>query len=219
VDRSKDQSYVLHMLGQEQLARALFPVGVQSKAETRAHAERMGLPVAGKPDSQEVCFVPGADHGAFLKSNAPHLIRPGGRIVDPEGRELAEHDGTFRFTVGQRRGLGISTGERTYVLEIDPVANRVMVGSGELLARRGLVAERVSWIAGAPPEDGPFEAEVRVRYNGGEAPAVVEASGDPGRVVVEFRQPQRAIAAGQSVVFYRGEELLGGGRIREALSR
>jgi tRNA-specific 2-thiouridylase len=216
-DRSKDQSYVLHMLGQEQLARALFPVGGQSKAETRVHAERMGLPVANKPDSQEVCFVPGADHGAFLEQHAPQLVRPGGRVVDPEGRTLAQHDGTFRFTVGQRRGLGVSTGERNYVLEVDAAGNRVVVGPAELLSRRGLVAEQVSWIAGRAPERWPFEAEVRTRYKGEDVPAVVEVSSAQDTARVEFRTPQRGIAPGQSVVFYRGDELLGGGRIREAL--
>ncbi len=125
MDRSKDQSYVLHVLGQEQLARSLFPVGGQTKAETRAHAERLGLPVAGKPDSQEVCFVPGADHGAFLERHAPDLVHAG-QVVDPAGRALAQHDGTFRFTVGQRRGLGVSTGERLYVVDVDPGANRVV---------------------------------------------------------------------------------------------
>jgi tRNA-uridine 2-sulfurtransferase len=218
-DVSKDQSYVLHMLGQEQLARAMFPVGGQSKAETREHARRMGLPVAGKPDSQEVCFVPGADHGAFLAAHAPDMVRTGGRIEDEAGRVLGAHDGTFRFTIGQRRGLGVSTGERRYVLELDPAANRVVVGPGELLARPALTAERVSWVAGEPPEGGrPFEAQVRIRYNGDEVPAVVDPSRGPDAVVVEFRIPQRAIAPGQSIVFYLGEELLGGGRIREALA-
>jgi tRNA-uridine 2-sulfurtransferase len=214
LDRSKDQSYVLHMLGQRQLARALFPVGGQTKVETRAHAERMGLPVAGKPDSQEVCFVPGADHAAFLERHAVDLVQPG-EVVDQSGRVLGEHRGAFRFTVGQRRGLGVSTGERAYVVDIDAERRRVMVGPGELLARRGLVAERVSWVAGRPPTDVPFEADVRVRYRGDDVPAVIDMRGDVAHV--EFRAPQRAIAPGQSVVFYRGDELLGGGRIREAV--
>jgi tRNA-specific 2-thiouridylase len=211
-DRSKDQSYVLHMLGQEQLRRALFPVGDRPKSETRAVAERLGLPVAGKPDSQEVCFVPGADHGNFLEQHAPDLLRPG-EVVSVDGTVLAQHDGTFRFTIGQRRGLGVSTGARTYVVDVDARSNRVVVGPDELLARRGLLAERVSWVAGAPPSGGPFEAEVRVRYRGDDVPAVVEPSADGTGARVEFRRPERAIAPGQSVVFYRGDELLGGGRI------
>jgi tRNA-uridine 2-sulfurtransferase len=215
VDRTKDQAYVLHVLGQEQLARSLFPVGGQTKAETRAHAERLGLPVAGKPDSQEVCFVPGADHARFLEEHAPDLVRPG-EVVDDSGRVLAGHDGTFRFTVGQRRGLGLSTGEALFVLDVDAEARRVMVGPGELLARRGLRADRVTWVAGEPPAGGPFEVEVRIRYRGDDVLAVVEPSGD-SEAMVEFRTPQRGVAPGQSVVFSSGDEVLGGGRILEAL--
>ena len=211
-DRGKDQSYVLHMLGQSQLARSLFPVGEQTKAETRAHAARFGLPVAGKPDSQEVCFVPGADHGAFLAEHAPDLVRQGA-ITDPSGGTLGEHDGTFRFTLGQRRGLGVSTGERNYVVGLDPVANRVVVGPQELLSRRGLTAERVSWVA-RPPES-PFEGEVRIRYRGEDVPAVIEPA--EGGARVEFRTPQHAVTPGQSVAFYAGDELLGGGTIASAV--
>jgi tRNA-uridine 2-sulfurtransferase len=216
LDRSKDQSYVLHVLGQRQLARSLFPVGGQTKSETRAHARRLGLSVAGKPDSQEVCFVPGADHGAFLARHAPDLVRSG-EVVDAGGRVMGRHDGTFRYTIGQRRGLGVSTGDRAYVVDMDPVSNRVVVGSGALLSRRGLVADRVSWVAGGPPAEGPFQGDVRIRYRGEDVAAVIEpsASGDEARV--EFRAPQPAVAPGQSVVFYRGDEVLGGGRIREAL--
>jgi len=215
LDRSKDQSYVLHMLGQEQLGRSLFPVGAQSKDETRAHAERLGLPVAAKPDSQDVCFVPRADHGTFLADRAPDLVRRG-EVVDQSGRVIGKHDGTFRFTVGQRRGVGVSTGDRSYVLEVDRERNRVVVGPGELLARRGLVAREVSWVAGEPPACGPFEADVRIRYRGEDIPSVIEPRGEEVRV--EFRTPERAIAPGQSVVFYRGDEVLGGGRIRESIA-
>jgi tRNA-uridine 2-sulfurtransferase len=213
-DRGKDQSYLLHMLGQEQLSRSLFPVGEQRKAETRAHASRLGLPVADKPDSQEVCFVPGADHAAFLAEHAPDLVKAG-EVVDPSGRVLATHQGTFRFTIGQRRGLGVSVGEPRYVLDLDREANRVVVGPGELLARRGLIADRVHWVAGRPPAECPFEAEVRIRYRGEDVAAVVKPNGDEVRV--EFRTPQRAVAPGQSAVFYRGDEVLGGARIVEAL--
>jgi tRNA-uridine 2-sulfurtransferase len=215
LDPSKDQSYVLHTLGQRELSRSLFPVGGQTKAETRAHAERVGLPVAGKPDSQEVCFVPGADHAAFLAHHAPDLSRPG-QVVDPAGRTLAEHEGTYRFTIGQRRGLGVSTGERLYVVDVDAGTDRVVVGPEELLARRGLVADRVHWVAGTPPAGGPFEGTVRIRYRGEDAPAVIEPNG-PDRATVEFRAPQRSVAPGQSAAFYSGDELLGGGRIIEAL--
>lgn len=185
-----------------------------SKTETRRHAERLGLPVASKPDSQELCFAPSGDAGAFLRSVAPGLLREGD-VVDPDGRVLARHRGAAAFTVGQRRGLGVSGHEPSYVLEVDAAANRVVVGPGELLARRGLVADRVTWVAGEPPSDGPFEAEVRIRYRGEDVPSVIECEGD--RIRVELRSPQRGVAPGQSVVVYRGEELLGGGRILESL--
>ncbi|MFL5767552.1 MAG: tRNA 2-thiouridine(34) synthase MnmA, partial [Actinomycetota bacterium] len=136
-DRNKDQSYVLHMLGQRELSRSIFPLGEMPKGETRAEAERLGLPVASKPDSQEVCFVPGADHAAFIEERRPELARAG-EFVDPAGRTIGAHQGSFRYTIGQRRGLGISTGSREYVVDIDPTANRVVVGPQELLGRRGL---------------------------------------------------------------------------------
>jgi tRNA-specific 2-thiouridylase len=213
LDANKDQSYMLHTLGQRELGRSLFPVGGMPKAETRRHAERLGLPVADKPDSQEVCFVPGADHAAFLEQHAPDLARDG-EIVDPDGHVLGHHGGAFRFTIGQRRGLGVSTAQRTYVLDVDAATQRVVVGPGELLARRGLEADRVHWVAGRPPAEGPFEAEVRLRYRGGDVRAVLHPDGH--RLRVEFRSPQRGVAPGQSVVVYRGPELLGGARITAA---
>ena len=213
-DRSKDQSYMLHMLGQRALARSMFPVGEIPKTETRALAERFGLPVATKPDSQELCFAPSGDAGAYARANLPHLVRDG-EIVDPSGAPIGRHGGAFGFTIGQRRGTGVATGERRYVVEVDPKANRVVVGPGELLDSTGLVADRFSWTAGEPPGGGPFEAEVRIRYQGDDIPCAVEALGD-AEVRVEFRSPQRAVAPGQSAVLYRGDELLGGGRIVEA---
>jgi tRNA-specific 2-thiouridylase len=213
-DRSKDQSYMLHMLGQRELSRSLFPVGAMEKTETRSHAARFGLPVAAKPDSQELCFAPSGDAGAHLLSVAPHLMREG-EVVDPDGRVLARHGGAAAYTIGQRRGLGVSRPEPSYVLDVDAAANRVVVGPGELLARRGLVADGVSWIGGGPPSDGPFEAEVRIRYRGEDVPAVIEPTGEGFRA--EFRTSQRAVAPGQSAVIYRGDELLGGGRIVESV--
>ncbi|HZD17833.1 MAG TPA: tRNA 2-thiouridine(34) synthase MnmA [Actinomycetota bacterium] len=213
-DRAKDQSYMLHMLGQRQLERSRFPVGALHKTETRRLASVFGLPVASKPDSQELCFAPSGDAGGFLRSVAPELMREG-EVVDVDGRVLAHHGGVPAYTVGQRRGLGVSGHRPVYVLEVDAEANRVVVGPGELLARRGLVADRVTWVCGHPPEDGSFEAEVRIRYRGEDVPAAVEATGE--RIRVGFREPQRGVAPGQSVVIYRGEELLGGGRILEPL--
>jgi tRNA-specific 2-thiouridylase len=215
LDPRKDQSYMLHVLGQAQLARSMFPVGEQTKTQTRAHAVRLGLQVAQKPDSQEVCFVPGADHAAYLAEHAPDLVRAGSVVDATSGADLGEHRGTFRYTIGQRRGLGVSTGERSYVVDIDREAERVLVGPAELLARRGLIADGVTWVAGPPP-DAPIEATVRIRYRGEDAPGVVTPIGR-GSVQVEFRTPQHAVAPGQSVVFYAGDEVLGGGRIVEAL--
>jgi len=201
---------MLHMLGQDALSRSVFPVGAMTKAETRRHAERLGDLLARKPDSQEVCFVPGGDHAAFLEERAPGLVREG-EIVDADGTVLGAHAGAFRFTIGQRKGLGVSTRERTYVVDVDAATNRVVVGPGELLARRSLEADRAHWVAGRAPSDGPFEAEVRLRYRRDDVPSIVRSEGDLLRV--EFRTPQRGVAPGQSVVVYRGDEMLGGGRI------
>jgi tRNA-specific 2-thiouridylase len=213
-DASKDQSYMLHMLGQQQLARSLFPVGGMTKGETRAAALRFGLPVATKPDSQELCFAPSGDAGGFVRAAAPGLVRAGGEIVDPDGEVLAEHDGTFAFTVGQRRGLGVAGGAPVYVLEVDAGANRVVVGPAALLRKRRAVVDRARWVAGEPPV-GPFEAQVRIRYRGGDVDAVITPDGAE-RFDVEFRSPQAAVAPGQSAVVYRGDEALGGGRILAA---
>ncbi|MGH2711065.1 MAG: tRNA 2-thiouridine(34) synthase MnmA [Actinomycetota bacterium] len=213
LDPSKDQSYVLAGLTQAQLARSIFPVGGQTKAETRAHAVRFGLPVADKPDSQDLCFAPAGDAGAFVEARAPHLIREG-ELVDSDGRVVGSHEGTHRFTIGQRRGLGVSTGERTYVLEVDAPANRVVVGPAALLTRPGLIAGAVNWIPERP--DGPFEARVKIRYRGEEVEAVVEPAG-AGGARVEFRSPQPAVTPGQAVVFYAGDQVVGGGTIERAL--
>jgi tRNA-specific 2-thiouridylase len=215
VDRAKDQSYMLHMLDQRALARSLFPVGDLEKAETRALAVRFGLAVATKPDSQELCFAPAGDAGAYARASLPHLVREG-EVVDETGEVIGSHPGTFAFTVGQRRGTGVATGDRRYVLHLDSSSNRVVVGPGTLLERRGLLADDASWIAGEPPSDGPFEAEVRLRSRGDDVPCVVEPDG-ADRFRVEFRTPQRSVAPGQRAVLYRGDEVLGGGRIVEAV--
>jgi tRNA-specific 2-thiouridylase len=215
LDPAKDQSYMLHMLGQRALARSLFPVGEIPKTETRALAARFGLPVATKPDSQELCFAPSGDAGAYARANLPHLVREGD-VVDPAGAVIGSHEGAFGFTIGQRRGTGIATGDRRYVVDVEPHANRVVLGPVELLDRRGLVADCFSWIAGGPPAGGLFEAEVRIRYRGDDVPCAVEPLGDD-RVHIEFGSPHRAVAPGQSAVLYRGDEVLGGGRIVEAI--
>jgi tRNA-uridine 2-sulfurtransferase len=214
-DPAKDQAYMLHMLGQHQLARSRFPVGGMAKAETRAHAERLGLPVASKPDSQELCFAPAGDAGAFVRAQVPELVRTGGEVLDASGRVIGAHDGTFAFTVGQRRGLGVALGEPAYVLQIDAPANRVVVGPQELLSRRGLMADRASWVAGSPPSRAPFEAQVRIRYRSESVPALVEPTAEG--FTARFAAPQAAVAPGQSAVVYTGDKLLGGGRIVRTL--
>ena len=205
---------MLHMLGQRQLARCCS----RSEACRRLRRERLrsgsGLPVASKPDSQELCFAPSGGPGNVRAKQAPVLVHAGGRVVDTDGTELAEHDGTFAFTVGQRRGLGVALGEPAYVVDIDARENRVVVGPQELLARRGLVADRLSWVAGDAPAPDLFEAQIQIRYRGDGVPAIVSPQGD--RIIVTFETPQRAVAPGQSAVVYRDDELLGGGRIVES---
>jgi tRNA-specific 2-thiouridylase len=210
-DPTKDQSYMLHMLGQAELTRSRFPLGGIDKGRTRAVAAELGLPVASKPDSQELCFVPPGEAHRFAQARAPELLRSG-ELVDHDGRVVGTHRGTFAFTVGQRRGLGVALGEPAYVTEIDAPAGRVVVGPRELLMRSRLMVDRASWVGGPPPADGPFEAEVRTRYRDVGAPAVVRPEG-PDRFQVEFRTPQRAVAPGQSAVVDLGDEVLGGGRI------
>ena len=210
LDATKDQSYMLAGIGQRALARSRFPVGGLPKSATRAHAARLGLPVATKPDSQEICFVADGDHATFLAGLAPELLRDG-EVVDVAGRTLARHGGLAGFTVGQRRGLGVSTPAPSYVLELDAERNRVVVGPGELLARAHVEADRVRWVADAPPAQGPFEADVQLRYRGEPVPAVIEARGDG--LAVDLRRAQRGVAPGQVLAVYRGDELLGGARI------
>ena len=209
-DRARDQSYFLFPLTQEQLAGAMFPVGALSKAEVRAHARRLGLPVAAKPDSREICFVPDGDYAAFVERRAPAPPQPG-LIVDGEGRVLGRHGGTHRFTVGQRRGLGLATGTPLYVLAIDPRAARVTVGPREALDRSSLTASRVNWIAGEPPA-GPCRVTAQIRYRHREAAATLTPLG-ADRAALVFDEPQAAVTPGQAVVFYDGDTVLGGGWI------
>jgi tRNA-uridine 2-sulfurtransferase len=212
-DRAKDQSYVLSTLSQDALSFARFPVGVRTKAETRALARALQLRTAGKPDSYEICFVPDGDAAGFVERAGRAPARPG-EIVDPEGSIVGEHAGMHRYTVGQRRGLGLATHDKRYVLELDPARNRVVVGPGELLARGGLEAERVSWIAGQP-EPGT-ELTVQIRAHGAETAARIESLAADA-VTVRFAEPQRSVAPGQVVAFYQGDEVLGGGTIARSL--
>jgi tRNA-specific 2-thiouridylase len=215
-DDAKDQSYVLARLGQRELARAIFPVGALSKSQTRDHARALRLRTADKPESFDICFVPDGDAAGFVERALGDGARPG-EIVDAGGVVLGEHAGVHRYTVGQRRGLGIDTGSRkAFVLEIDAPSNRIVVGPGELLARAGLEADEVTWVSGSPPEDG-IDA-VQVRAHGGACAATLErAEAAAATATVRFAQPQRGIAPGQLAAFYRGDEVLGGGTIARAL--
>ncbi|MCS7295319.1 MAG: tRNA 2-thiouridine(34) synthase MnmA [Chloroflexota bacterium] len=210
-DPAKDQSYVLYMLGQAELARLLLPVGEFTKAEVRAHARRLGLDVADKPDSVEICFVAGNDYRRFVAERLPQAP---GAIIERDGRVVGRHQGVAGFTIGQRRGLGIALGEPRYVTAIDAAANVVVVGPEEELYADTVEAAEVRWTAGsAPPPGSAVEAKARSRAE--PAPAVLlHAEGD--RALVRFRSRQRALTPGQALVLYQGEEVLGGGTILRA---
>jgi tRNA-uridine 2-sulfurtransferase len=205
----KDQSYVLFTLGQAELSKLLLPVGELPKTEIRKLAAEAGLPVADKPDSQEICFIPSDNYREFISERI--TPRPGA-FVNDRGEVLGEHPGVQFFTVGQRRKLGLpgNTGEPLFVVGIDPEADRVILGRSEQLYRTDLWASRVNWISGENP-DGPIKVTAKIRYKATVSPATVTPHGD--WATVEFDEPQRAITPGQAVVFYRGEEVIGGGYI------
>jgi tRNA-specific 2-thiouridylase len=212
-DPDKDQSYVLYGLRRDVLPHLLFPIGGHRKDEVRALARRAGLGVADKPDSVEICFVPDGDHAGLIRERRPGESRPG-RIVDTSGALLAEHDGIERFTVGQRKGLGVAAGERRYVLRLVPAASEVVVGTREELLASGLRAGPVNWL-GEPPA-GPLACAAKIRYRHTAAPATVTPL-PAGQAHVAFASPQSAITPGQAVVFYDGPRVLGGGWIEEAV--
>jgi tRNA-specific 2-thiouridylase len=209
VDESKDQSYFLFTLTQEQLRKTLFPLGGMTKQEVRALASHYGLRVAEKGESQEICFVPDDDYVRFLEE-ARGKESMSGNIVDCRGNVLARHEGTYRYTVGQRKGLGVAHPHPLYVLGVDAGRKEVIVGGMEELAADGLVATNVNWIA--PPPDSPFEATCKIRYRQKQiACRIIPLPGN--RVEVHFLKSEKAITPGQAVVFYDGEEVLGGGWI------
>jgi tRNA-specific 2-thiouridylase len=212
IDSDKDQSYVLYGIRREVLPHLLFPIGGRCKDEVRALARAAGLGVADKPDSVEICFVPGGDHAAAIRQRRPGLAKAG-RVVDTDGRVLGEHDGIERFTVGQRKGLGIAGAERRYVLRIVPSENEVVLGRREQLLATGLRASRVNWLA--KPPAGPLSCLAKIRYRHAAAPATVTTI-PGGGARVAFDEPQSAITPGQAVVFYDGSRVLGGGWIEEA---
>jgi len=208
IDGAKDQSYALYTLGQRELQHLLLPLGEHHKADARRMAAQRGLPVADKADSQEICFIPDGDYRPFL---AQHLTPAPGEIVDTRGRVLGRHRGLAFHTVGQRRGLGLASGKRLYVVRMEPSANRLVVGEAQELLSDTLFAKKLNWVRGSPPP-GSRPITAKIRYKSPEAAAVLHDTGADW-VKVSFLQPQRAIAPGQAVVFYQGNAVLGGGII------
>lgn len=215
-DRAKDQTYFLFGLTQEQLSRTLFPLGEHTKPQVRELARELGLSVAEKSDSQEICFVPNGDYAAFINAyfqeRGIEPPRARGEIVAVDGRILGEHSGVHNFTVGQRKGLGIAVGEPLYVIATEPATQRVVVGREEELLRKRLSAREVNWLSIAPPH-APVRAEVKIRNKHAAAPATVHPAADAARVEIEFDQAQRAVTPGQAAVMYAGDLVLGGGWI------
>jgi tRNA-specific 2-thiouridylase len=214
-DLAKDQTYFLFGLTQEQLAHTLFPLGRLTKPEVREVARQRGLKLAEKPDSQEICFIPGGDYKQFLTAYLEEQGEPmpgtAGELVASSGEVIGHHDGISGFTVGQRKGLGVSSPSPLYVLQIDPASHRVTVGADEELATRTLRARRLNWIS-IPELTAPMRVRVKIRHRHEPAWATLEPAG-PGEVVATFDEPQRAVTPGQSAVFYDGDEVVGGGWI------
>jgi tRNA-specific 2-thiouridylase len=214
-DPAKDQSYFLFGVDPEVLRRLVLPLGALSKPEVRALAVEAGLPVAHKLDSQEVCFVGGARAAGYVEARPEAAEDRSGPIVGPKGEVLGQHGGVARFTVGQRRGLGLGTHRRLFVLGIDAERRTVEVGDEPGLYRSALSARGAAWPSGAP--EGPFSATARIRYRDRGTPARIELRPD-GTLIVRFARPVRAIAPGQAVVFYDGERVVGGAWIEEAMA-
>jgi tRNA-specific 2-thiouridylase len=211
VDLLKDQSYALHVLSQEQLAHAQFPLGEMTKTETRALAHEFGLRVAEKDDSQDLCFVADGDYRNFMRRNRPHALVPG-PILDTRGKVLGQHTGLPDYTIGQRKGLGLATGEPLYVTALDAARNALVVGHADELGKRALTARDFNWI---PPHQGavlPLRAAVKIRYRSREHSATLAAL-DGSSVRITFDEPLRDITPGQAAVAYDGERCLGGGII------
>jgi tRNA-specific 2-thiouridylase len=218
-NHQKDQSYFLWELTQDQLSRALFPLGEMSKPEARDAARNHGLAVAEKKESQEICFVPDGDYAGFIDryleaEDATDRLPGSGEIVDTAGRVIGQHGGIQRYTIGQRRGIGIADARPLYVISLDSSQNRVIVGQEEELLSSEFTAAGVNWVAFENPVDS-VRSDVRVRYRHTAAPATITPIGNE-RVRVVFDEPQRAITPGQATVFYRGDEVVGGGWIVKA---
>jgi tRNA-specific 2-thiouridylase len=209
VDRDKDQSYVLFGIGQHRLARMLLPLGDYRKPQIRDMAQQLGLRVAAKRDSQEICFVPGQDHAAFIRHKRGDSTGHG-EVVLTDGTVVGTHDGLERFTIGQRKGLGIALGEPRFVVRLESGNNRVVLGEREDLARTTLTANQTNWLVDRPTV--PVRCEAKIRYNAPAAAATLQMlAGD--RMQVIFDEPQYAVAPGQAVVCYAADRVLGGGWI------
>lgn len=215
VDPAKDQTYFLFGLTQEQLSRTLFPLGGMSKPQVRERAREFGLKLAEKPDSQEICFVPGGDYkrfiDAYLEEQGEALPDTAGELVTQSGEVLGRHNGIHNFTVGQRKGLGVATGSPLYVLQVNGAKHQVIVGPDEALWSRTLCAHKLNWIA---VDDlwKPMQVSVKIRNKHHAAAAVIEKTGED-EVRATFDEPQRAITPGQAAVFYDGDVVVGGGWI------
>jgi tRNA-specific 2-thiouridylase len=209
-DKNKDQSYFLYRLAQEQLGRAVFPVGDLTKREVRKIAAELGLPAVSRPESHEICFIPDNDHAAFLESYIREPSLPG-PVLDGSGRTLGWHRGIASYTIGQRKGLGIAAPEPLYVTAIDSARNAVIAGAKEETYGTELIAAGLNWISIAPPRR-PISVRAKIRYRHAEAGAVVMPREDD-TVSVRFNEPQMAITPGQAVVFYDGDTVVGGGTI------
>jgi tRNA-uridine 2-sulfurtransferase len=209
VDDAKDQAYVLFGIDRSRLSRMLLPVGNHHKTEIRALAERLGLRVADKRDSQEICFVPDQNHARFIQTRRPD-VSTAGEIVTTDGTVVGRHDGIERYTIGQRKGLGVAFGDRRFVIRIEPDTRRVVVGEQEELARRTLTAAQANWLVDPPAK--PFACQVKIRYRSRPTPATVEPF-ETDRFTVRFDEPCHGVAPGQAAVCFDGDQVLGGGWI------
>jgi len=216
VDERKDQSYVLYGLSQPQLARCVFPLGRRRKPEVRDLAARLGLHTHNRPDSQEICFIPDNDYGAFLERTTPEFIKPG-PLVDTAGKQIGRHAGIHRFTVGQRKGLGVALGSPRYVVRIEPETSTVVVGEKDETFAGTFVARGLNWMA-MPPPSATFTADVQIRYTHEPKRAVIMPLKDGESAQVMFERPESAVTPGQAAVFYQDDLVLGGGVITDTLS-
>jgi len=213
MDREKDQSYVLHILNQQQISRSMFPIGEYTKGHVRQLANQYDLPVASRRDSQDLCFLAGEDYRSFLLRNSPEALKPG-KIVTKAGQILGNHPGLALFTIGQRKGLGVTSGRPMYVISKDIPNNYLVIGTLEDLGSSSLVSKNFNWINPDLPNE-PFQAQVKIRYKSADAQGTIFPRSD-NTVFIEFAQPMRDITPGQAAVVYQDRLCLGGGIIEQS---